>query len=54
MILADYGTLNAQVFIGSENFSQTSLDRNRELGILVTEPEILERLHTTFEADWTK
>jgi len=54
MILADYGTSNARVFIGSENFSQTSLDRNRELGILVTEPEILDRLHTTFEADWTK
>lgn len=54
MILADYGTANAQAFLGSENFSRTSLDRNRELGILVTEPEILDRLHATFETDWAK
>jgi len=27
---------------------------NRELGIIVREPEILERLHGVFEADWAK
>jgi len=54
MILADYGTTEARAFLGSENFSSTSLDKNRELGILVTEQEIMEALHSTFEADWMK
>jgi len=52
MILVDYGTSNSKAFIGSENFSTTSLDKNRELGILVSEKEILDRLHSTFETDW--
>jgi phosphatidylserine/phosphatidylglycerophosphate/cardiolipin synthase-like enzyme len=33
VIEADYGTRHAKVFIGSENFSSTSLNRNRELGL---------------------
>ena len=32
VVLADYGTSHARAFIGSENFSNTSLNRNRELG----------------------
>lgn len=52
MVLVDYGTGSARVFLGSENFSSTSLDRNRELGILLTESAILARLHATFETDW--
>ncbi|MFH0879311.1 MAG: phospholipase D-like domain-containing protein [Lentisphaerota bacterium] len=52
MILADYGAAQAAAFLGSENFSRTSLDRNRELGILVTETPILDRLHQVFEQDW--
>src|SRR6201992_611126 len=32
VVEADYGTAAAKVFIGSENFSSTSLNRNRELG----------------------
>lgn len=52
MILVDFGTNNARAFVGSENFSSTSLDKNRELGILVSESDILTRLHSTFEADW--
>jgi cardiolipin synthase A/B len=53
MILADYKAPHAQAFIGSENFSKASLDKNRELGIIVTEGEILDRLHSAFETDWT-
>ena len=52
MILADQGTSGAKAFIGSENFSPTSLDNNRELGILLNESDILTRLHNTFETDW--
>jgi phosphatidylserine/phosphatidylglycerophosphate/cardiolipin synthase-like enzyme len=52
--LADYGTANAQVYIGSENFSCTSLNKNRECGIIVSESAILDRLNTTYAADWAK
>ncbi len=39
-------------FIGSENFSQASLTRNRELGIVLTDPAILSAIHHTFDADF--
>lgn len=52
MLLAYYGTNKTRAFIGSENFSSTSLDKNRELGILISESEILDKLHSTFETDW--
>jgi phosphatidylserine/phosphatidylglycerophosphate/cardiolipin synthase-like enzyme len=54
MALADYQMPNAQAYIGSENFTCVSLDDNRECGIIVSEPAILERLHATFDADWAK
>ena len=54
VILADYGTDHQAAFIGSENFSTTSLDKNRELGILVNGQAILDGLHSTFELDWSK
>jgi cardiolipin synthase A/B len=54
MILADYGTANAQAYIGSENFSCVSLDDNRECGIIVTESAILNRLQTTYNSDWAQ
>ncbi|MCE1248418.1 MAG: phospholipase D-like domain-containing protein [Firmicutes bacterium] len=54
MILVDYGTENARVFVGSENFSYTSLQKNRELGIIVEENNILDRLHSIFNTDWDK
>jgi phosphatidylserine/phosphatidylglycerophosphate/cardiolipin synthase-like enzyme len=54
MVLADYGTAQAQAYIGSENFSCTSLNQNRECGIIVTEPAILDRLNTTYASDWAK
>ncbi len=41
VIVADFGSEDAQAFIGSENFSCVSLDDNRECGILVSEPAIL-------------
>jgi cardiolipin synthase len=48
MIIAD-GKL---AFVGSENFSTTSLDKNRELGVLVTDSQILSTLQQTFQSDW--
>lgn len=52
MVLADYGTQEQVAYVGSENFSNVSLDQNRELGILVTEKPILDRLESVFSQDW--
>lgn len=39
-------------FVGSENFSATSLDQNREVGLLIADTAALATLTTTFERDW--
>ncbi len=39
-------------FVGSENFSATSLESNRELGIVLADPAGLGTLSGTFEQDW--
>jgi phosphatidylserine/phosphatidylglycerophosphate/cardiolipin synthase-like enzyme len=54
MILADYGTPNAQAYIGSENFSCVSLWKNRECGIIISEAAILGRLNTIYTSDWAQ
>jgi phosphatidylserine/phosphatidylglycerophosphate/cardiolipin synthase-like enzyme len=48
MIVAD----GARAYVGSENLSQTSLDHNREVGIVVTDSSSIAPLVTTFEHDW--
>jgi phosphatidylserine/phosphatidylglycerophosphate/cardiolipin synthase-like enzyme len=52
MVLADYGTPDQVAYLGSENLGEVSLDQNRELGILVTEKPILDRLESVFSQDW--
>jgi len=47
MIVAD-----GVVHIGSENMSETSLTKNREMGGLVFEPDSAAVAHTQFETDW--
>jgi len=57
MILADHGTGNARAYVGSENFSATSLDKNRELGIVLegeSDTGLLDLLNKTFSGDWPK
>jgi cardiolipin synthase A/B len=39
-------------YVGSINLSATSLTRNREVGLLVTEQENVATLRATFEDDW--
>jgi phosphatidylserine/phosphatidylglycerophosphate/cardiolipin synthase-like enzyme len=39
-------------FVGSQNLTQTSLDKNRELGIILTDQANLDRLSSVFESDW--
>lgn len=41
-----------RAYVGSVNFSQQSLDRNRELGILISQPDVIERLKQAFETDF--
>lgn len=38
--------------IGSVNFTSTSLDKNRELAIIDTDPAVISALRETFEGDW--
>jgi phosphatidylserine/phosphatidylglycerophosphate/cardiolipin synthase-like enzyme len=48
MILVD----GARAFVGSENFSAGSLDDNRELGLILSQPDIIASLARTFASDW--
>ena len=41
-------------FVGSQNVTATSLDLNRELGMLVSDLAVLTRLRSTFETDWVR
>jgi phosphatidylserine/phosphatidylglycerophosphate/cardiolipin synthase-like enzyme len=41
-----------RAFLGSENMTTTSLDRNREIGILLKDPLIVAKLRDTAAADW--
>jgi len=41
-------------FVGSENLSTTSLDKNRELGVVVTEPGPAATIVAQFEQDWAQ
>ncbi len=54
MTLADFGTANAQAFVGSQNFSCVSLTENRECGIIVTDAAILTRLNSIYASDWAQ
>jgi cardiolipin synthase len=47
-IIAD----GSRLFVGSENVSATSLDRNRELGIVLTQQAALSAVSRTFRFDW--
>ncbi len=48
VLVAD-GTL---AYLGSENLSATSLDHNREVGVIVIDQSSLQPLEDTFEKDW--
>ena len=52
MIMADYGSAVARVYVGSQNFSASSLDRNRELGVITENRNALRDIQSTFESDW--
>jgi cardiolipin synthase len=53
IILADYGMSSAKAFLGSENFTYSSLQKNREIGLIVSNAAILAGLNTTLTSDFT-
>jgi phosphatidylserine/phosphatidylglycerophosphate/cardiolipin synthase-like enzyme len=48
VIVAD----GARAYLGSENLSYTSLNKNREVGVVVTDASSIMPLQQTFETDW--
>jgi cardiolipin synthase A/B len=48
MVLVD----GQRAFVGSQNFTATSLDQNREAGIVVDDPAVLARIERIFEGDF--
>jgi phosphatidylserine/phosphatidylglycerophosphate/cardiolipin synthase-like enzyme len=42
----------ARAYLGSENLSWTSLNENREVGLIAYEPDVLQTMGVTFEKDW--
>ena len=42
-----------RAYLGSENFSWTSLSKNREVGVFLTEPPAIAAMDATFEKDWS-
>ena len=52
VILADYGTTVAKVYIGSENFSNASLTKNRELGLINSDAATMTSIDTTLTSDY--
>jgi phosphatidylserine/phosphatidylglycerophosphate/cardiolipin synthase-like enzyme len=50
--VADYGTSRQVAYVGSAYFVVESLDQSRNLGILVSEQPILDRIEAEFTRDW--
>jgi phosphatidylserine/phosphatidylglycerophosphate/cardiolipin synthase-like enzyme len=42
----------SHAYAGSINLSTQSMDKNRELGIILSQSELVQSLSTSFEADW--
>ena len=47
-------TLNVPTLTGSENFTKTSLNRNRETGIILSGFFLVSKLKNTFSSDWRR
>ena len=41
-----------RAYVGSENLSYTSLNKNREIGVIAYETDILATMAQTFSGDW--
>lgn len=52
VVLADYGTPAAQIFIGSQAFSPASLTADRELGLTINDTILETSVELTFDLDF--
>ena len=50
--LATRTPAHAKIFIGSENFSNTSLNQNRELGLIISSHPVMSAIAGTFASDF--
>ena len=51
-VVADAGRSDEQLFVGSENFSASSLQRNRELGLRTTNKSVISAVAAVLSADY--
>jgi phosphatidylserine/phosphatidylglycerophosphate/cardiolipin synthase-like enzyme len=51
--IADAGRKTEDVYVGSINFSSASMNRNRELGIVTTSPDVVEAVNAVVSADFS-
>jgi phosphatidylserine/phosphatidylglycerophosphate/cardiolipin synthase-like enzyme len=51
-VVADAGRSDEQLFVGSENFSAASLQRNRELGLRTTNKSVISAVAAVLSADY--
>jgi phosphatidylserine/phosphatidylglycerophosphate/cardiolipin synthase-like enzyme len=52
VLIADYGLATQKLYMGSINFSSTSMTRNRELGLYITDATDAKTLNTTLASDY--
>jgi cardiolipin synthase len=51
VVVADAGFTTARMLIGSQNFSVSSLTRNRELGLIITDPALVSSVARVITGD---
>jgi hypothetical protein len=51
-VVADYGLSTQSVYMGSINYSNASMDDNRELGMYITDTPSISLLYTTMTSDY--
>jgi phosphatidylserine/phosphatidylglycerophosphate/cardiolipin synthase-like enzyme len=54
VICADCNSSGGTVFVGSENFSTSSLDYNRELGIITSVASVIRSIRSTVLGDYAQ
>jgi phosphatidylserine/phosphatidylglycerophosphate/cardiolipin synthase-like enzyme len=43
-----------RAFLGSQSLRRLELDERREVGVIITDPQIVRQLVSTFESDWSE
>lgn len=54
VVLVDVETDTPRTWVGSTNFYPPSLDENRELGIIISDPRSINKIRSVFKADWNQ